>query len=231
PPRRTGGSSSPRRTSPGNRSSSWAQPSSSGRSRWWWVPPRSWSAQPPSWRARWSTLPSLPPRTCFRRRLRSRRRRIRAAQSAQPPPADAPLSDGGCGGSHGERGREPFVRGRRLRGREDPASDDEHVGAGRPDLTCVRRLDAAVDLDEHLWRQPFAERGETVERLRHEGLPRVAGVDAHAEHEVDGPGRLERPLDRCPRIDRQTRPEPELAGEGDGPWQVRAGLEMDGDAV
>ena len=71
-------------------------------------------------------------------------------------------------------------------------------------------------------------------RLRHERLARVAGVDAHAEDEVDArlDGRRRGWLDRGLRVERRARPAgrararaPTTSG------QVGADLEVDGDAV
>ena len=45
--------------------------------------------------------------------------------------------------------------------------------------------DATVDLDRHVRRQDRPQRANAVERLDHERLPRVTGLDAHAEDEVD----------------------------------------------
>ena len=57
--------------------------------------------------------------------------------------------------------------------------------------------DPAVDLDVHRSRQQRAQLADPLERLRHERLARVAGVDAHAEDEVDA--RLDAPRPRPAR--------------------------------
>src|SRR5205823_10996100 len=65
------------------------------------------------------------------------------------------------------------------------AADDEQVGPGAVDLADVPGLHAAVDLDVHLPGERRAERRDPVVGLGHELLARVAGMDAHAEGQID----------------------------------------------
>ena len=81
-------------------------------------------------------------------------------------------------------------------------------------------------------RQQLAEAAHAAERLRHERLSRIPGVDTHAEDEVD---KLTRDRDDVVRlgfrVERNACAEAELARLTDHAWQVVAGLEVHGDAV
>jgi hypothetical protein len=80
--------------------------------------------------------------------------------------------------------------------------------------------------------QDLAQSPDAGNRLRHERLPRVPGVDAHAEDEVDEPaGDRDDVVGLCLGIEGDTDTEPQLARLPDHVREVVAGLVVDGDAV
>ena len=69
------------------------------------------------------------------------------------------------------------------------------------------------------------------EGVRHERLPGVAGVDRHAEHEVDAVGGGHRILDGRLRIERDADAQAEGPRVSDCRGGVVARLDVEGDAV
>src|SRR6187200_3250698 len=67
---------------------------------------------------------------------------------------------------------------------EDGASGDEQIGARVPRGSDRLAVDAAVDLDTHAPWKRGPQLREPFERLGLERLPRIAGVDGHAQHEI-----------------------------------------------
>ena len=75
---------------------------------------------------------------------------------------------------------------------EDRAARDEQVGAGVARGADGLAVDSAVDLHPHVGGQQRAQPRDPLERVRHERLARVAGMDRHAEHEIGALGRGDR---------------------------------------
>ena len=91
---------------------------------------------------------------------------------------------------------------------------------------------ASVDLDVHPFRQELAQPAHAGNRLLHERLSRVAGMDAHAEDEVDElAGSLDDGVRLGLGVEGDADAQLELARLGDHAGQVLAGLVVDGDAV
>ena len=146
------------------------------------------------------------------RALARRRRAPRPRHAARPRPAYQPspttspsrtttAPTSGCVGSTCPRPRSAsssarsrltprawtsrrYARGRSSRPKIAVAATNSVAPASRSSRDVVRPTPPStwtgIDLGQQL-----AQRAHALERLRHELLARVAGVDAHAEHEVD----------------------------------------------
>ena len=114
---------------------------------------------------------------------------------------------------------------------EDRASGHEQVGPGFAGRSrAVSRL-----IPPSTWtRTPPEESAhllDAAEGIGHEGLPRVAGVDRHAEDEIHAVGRRDRVAHCRLGIERETDAEPERPRRSDRTWGVVAGLDVERDAV
>ena len=119
-----------------------------------------------------------------RPRRRGRRRRRRPGSGRRPAPPLGELERPRAGSAPVAWTR---VAGRRAAGPRGRRSRAPRRTGSRPlaQRADVLRPDAAVDLDVHPAAAARAAARIAVERLGHERLPRVARMDAHAEHEVD----------------------------------------------
>jgi len=114
---------------------------------------------------------------------------------------------------------------------EDRAAGNEEVGSGSPRPDDRVEVDAAVDLYAHALRELAPESLDSPESVRHERLPRVAGVNCHADDEVSAGSRGHDVPHGGLGVERNARAEPEATGERDRPARIVTRLDMEGDAV
>src|SRR5215216_5278625 len=103
---------------------------------------------------------------------------------------------------------EAAIRAPEVFAREDARACDEQAGSGVVHVADVLRADAAVDLDVHVSGKGRAQAANAVDCLRHELLPGVPGVDAHAKNEVEPRRDLCDILRLGRRVEGETRAEP-----------------------
>src|SRR5579862_3320329 len=114
---------------------------------------------------------------------------------------------------------------------EDRAAGDDQACARLVDAADVVVVDAAVHLDELPVRDRRPRALEAVDRVLHELLARVPGMDAHAQDEVRVARDARHVLGLRLGIERDTDAEPVLARRRDRPRDVVDGLVVEGDAV
>ena len=145
-----------------------------------------------------------------------------------PPPAARPPQPAAA--LH--RRRHGRVRGGGVGGAEHRRAGDEQRRARLGARAGGRAVDAAVDLERPRRRRaaPACARSLASDRAMN-GLAAPAGVDAHAEREVDDLGDLGERLGRRRRGDRDAGPAAGLVDRRDRVVDVRSRLGVDGDRV
>src|SRR5512144_664780 len=103
---------------------------------------------------------------------------------------------------------------------EDRAPRNEKVGARLARSARCTAVYPTVDLEASARRETLTESSEALERVRHECLPGVAGMDGHAEHEVDALRGTDCLVDCGLGIERDPHTEPERASGRDRPGRL-----------